>query len=904
MSSGDPFAPPDRREMLRLAAASLALAAAAGCDGEGGTGQKLHAGAAEPARMTATVLDLEGLGRGVLVRSRNGQAVKVEGNPDHPASLGATDPFMQAAVLSLHDPERSRRIRQAGRPVAPDSLASAMQEARETLTARSGEGLALLTGPVSSPTLARMIGEVLARFPGARWHQWNPLADDAAVEGAQRAFGRPIAVLPDLARARAVLSLGRGPLEHGPAQLRWARDWAAARAEGRASGRMPVLIAAEATPGLTGARSDRLLSLPPTEIATLARAVAVELGVELEAPAAHPGAPPIAAALRRAGAALVLAGRDMPAEVHALAHAMNATLGAALRHVVAPLTRPESMGASLAALREAMAAGQVTHLLMLDANPAHAAPDATGFRELLQRLPFSLHAGLYADETALASLWHVPLRHPLEAWGDSRAFDGTLSLRQPATVPLVPLARTAEEILSALLGEERDGQALVRATWESLDEEGWRAALEAGVVSGSAAPEVEVALRPGWDAGPSAAADGGLVAHFAPDAGAWDGAFADNAWLQELPRPLTKLAWGGAALVAPDTARELGLADGEEVELSLSGRSLRAPVLALPGQARGVVTLPLGLGRPSARGNFDAYALRPANSPWSTPGLALRRTGAEARTIRAAWRHPADTEDASPRSIAPGDAFPRLPPTSSLYQPWEYPGQAWGMAIDLDACIGCNACILACQAENNIPVVGSAEVERGREMHWLRVETHAAPDGTATFQPIPCMHCEKAPCEVVCPVNATVHDSEGLNAMVHARCIGTRTCSNNCPYKVRRFNWFDYARAPGGLVVRNPDVSARPRGVMEKCTYCSHRIAAARSDAHAAGRDHVAEGEVTTACAQACPTHAIAFGDLNDPDSAVARARREGRHYALLGHLDTRPRTTYLARIQPAERGA
>jgi molybdopterin-containing oxidoreductase family iron-sulfur binding subunit len=453
----------------------------------------------------------------------------------------------------------------------------------------------------------------------------------------------------------------------------------------------------------------------------------------------------------------------------------------------------------------------------------------------------------------------------------------------------------------------------VRDTWRGIwgeagFENRWAMALEAGVVADSASPEQPVRLRAGWDLGASPPAAAGLTAIFAPDPGTWDGSFAENAWLQEMPRPLTKIAWGNAALLAPATATALGLAAGDEVMLELGGRRMVAPVWPVPGHAPGCVTLPLGGGRTAASGEvgaargFDAHALRTAATPWVAPGLTLRPTGQRAAVIATQFDRNRDSTDAA-RTLAPGEGFPPSAQARSLYPEWRYEGHAWGMTVDLDACIGCNACAVACQAENNVPVVGPREMARGREMHWLRIDLYqqgeeAAPD--TLFQPVPCMHCEKAPCEVVCPVNATVHDHEGLNVMVYPRCIGTRTCSNNCPYKIRRFNWFDYARAENGVMVRNPDVPLRPRGVIEKCTYCTHRIAAARAQARHEDRP-IGDGDIETACQRACPTRAIIFGDVNDPDSAVSVAKREGRNYALLGQLDTRPRTTYLARVRPED---
>jgi molybdopterin-containing oxidoreductase family iron-sulfur binding subunit len=911
--------PADRRAVLRLAAASLALSAA-GCDeGPGEFGHPLHArarGVPDEAATYATALELGGLGRGVVVRTRRGHAIKVEGNPDHPASRGATDIFAEAAVLSLHDPARSRRVREAGRPRPPAALDAALAAARTALLARGGAGLHLVTGPVASPTTARLIAAVLEAFPAASWHQHDPLADDAALAGALRAFGQPVATLPDLAAAQVVLALGADPLGPGPAQIRLARDWSQARADGRARGELPTLIAAEATPTLTGARADRRLTLHPREAEPFARAVATALGVPgLVATASHPEAAPIAAALRRAGRhAVVLAGPAQPVAVHALAHAMNAALGSAVvGHVAPPLARPVPMGdAALAPLVAAIAAGSATHVLLLGVNPAGTAPATLGLRAALARTPFALHLGLYPDETAHLCRWHAPLAHELESWGDTRAFDGTAAIRQPATTPLVTEARTIDDVLGALLGDAvaRD-DAPVRATWraawgEAGFEERWRAALEAGVIAGTAAVPRAAALRPDWDHGPAAPPPDGLVAVFAPDPHLLDGRFAENAWLQEVPQPLTKAAWGNAVLVAPQDAATLGLGAGDEVTLELGGRVTVAPVLAVPGQAPGCVTLPLGGGRTAAgevgtaRG-FDATLLRDPAAPWVAGPVTLRPTG-RASGLALTQTGAASSDSMVVRLLALGEAITPRTPGPSLYPDWPREGRAWGMTIDLDSCIGCNACVLACQAENNIPVVGPREMALGREMHWLRVDLHRSGEHTV-FQPVPCMHCEKAPCEVVCPVNATVHDHEGLNLMVYPRCIGTRTCSNNCPYKVRRFNWFDYARAEGGTMVRNPDVPLRPRGVIEKCTYCQHRIAAATSLAKLEGRA-IRDGDVETACQRACPTRAITFGDVNDPASAVSRAKSDGRNHALLGELDTRPRTTYLARVVARDDGA
>ena len=855
--------------------ASLALSALAGCDAPDEFGHPLHGrvrGVPSEDASWATTLELDGLGRGVLVRTRAGHPIKVEGNPRHPASLGATDMFLESAPLSLHAPERSRHALHRGRRADPQTGFAALR----------GDGLRLLTGPISSPTLLRLIGEMLSANPGSAWHVLDPMADDAARQGAMRCFGEAVAVVPDLAATRAVLCLGADPLGSGPAQLALARGWREAR---------PHLMVAEVAPSLTGARADLRLAQHPAEADSFARAVAAALGVPgLQARSEHPQASLIAARLRDAGpAALVLAGPGQPSSVYALALAMNAHLGSEAQRLIAP---PLGEARPVSELAEALEAGAVDRLVILDSNPVYSAP---GLAALLPRAARVLHLGGRRDETALLAEWHIPLAHPLESWGDSRSFDGSPSLRQAIAQPSTA-SRCPIEAVMALMGEATPAHQAVMQTWrdawgEGGFEERWIAALEAGV-AGPSSPSIAPALRADWDRVPPSQ-PATLAAVFAPDPHLRAGEFAHEAWLQEMPRPITRLVWGNAAFLAPATATELGLVTGDEVELSLGAARLRVPVLPLEGHAPGCVTLPLGGGRrgggPVGKGRgFDANALRPTATSWEAPGLVLRATG---RRVRLPLMEAHRALEGGPplRVLAPGQSLPpprRLP---SMHAPWPYPAAAWGMAIDLDACIGCNACSSACQAENNVPVVGPEAMLEGRGLHWLRVDQHERPSGRAAFQPVPCMHCEQAPCEPVCPVNATVHDHEGLNAMVHARCIGTRTCSNNCPYKVRRFNWEDHRRALD-TPARNPDVPLRPRGVMEKCSYCSHRISAARSD----GRLDTLE----TACQRACPTRAITFGDLNDDQSAVAQARRDGRAYLLLEELGTRPRSFYLARIE------
>jgi len=542
---------------------------------------------------------------------------------------------------------------------------------------------------------------------------------------------------------------------------------------------------------------------------------------------------------------------------------------------------------------------------VIGANPAYDAPPALDLPAALGRAPLLAHAGLYVDETAALAHWHLPLSHGYEAWGDALAHDGSATLLQPAISPLYD-TRSSAELLALLAADPlRDGHSLVQRQWragrEADFEAFWRTSLRAGVVADSASPALTIKMtKP-----PSRPAVGaGLTALFVPDAAAHDGSLANNGWLQELPRPFTKLTWDNAALLSPATARQLRLETGDIVHVQVDGRAVEAPVWVSAQQADEVVTLPLGCGRRRAGRvgsgvGFDAFALRPASA--ATAPVTLQHTGR--RHAFAVTQHEIDQHERELlRTVAPGTGLPRPAPHPELYPPFASPVHAWAMVIDLDACIGCNACTIACQAENNIPVVGKAQVAQGRDMHWIRVDRHEIEEiGNSAFQPVPCMHCEQAPCEVVCPVGATVHDSEGLNVQVYNRCVGTRFCSNNCPYKVRRFNFLQYADETTETLKaqRNPEVTVRQRGVMEKCTYCLQRIARARQHSEREGVP-LADGDVVTACQSACPTRAIRFGDKNDARSEVVAARASPRHYAMLDELDTKPRTTYLARVRPA----
>jgi molybdopterin-containing oxidoreductase family iron-sulfur binding subunit len=875
----------------------------------------------------ATALPLGGYARGVLVHSVEGRPTKVEGNPRHPASLGATDVFAEASVLSLYDPDRSRAPRNRMQPVAWEVFLGVLQAQMQHEKARAGAGLRVLTGRITSPTLRAQLKDLLHTMPEARWHRYEPVNDDAALRGAVLAFGRPVVPIPRLAEVRAVLALDADPLGPGPQQIRMARDFSEARRAPSSHQEILRLYAAEPAWSLTGANADHRLAVPPQLVRNVALALANELGANLAT-----GDLPIEArrfaqhAARdlkaRMGRALVMVGESQAPEVHALVHWINAELHAPV-DLIDPVDIPAPAHAdSLRALADDLAARRVETLVIVGANPAYDAPGRLGLGEAIASVPFGVHLGLYDDETAALCKWHLPLSHTLESWSDLRALDGTASIVQPLIRPLYA-SRTAHQLVAHMAGAQTaESHNLVRQHWHSRAsgdfEDWWNQCLHEGVVPNTSLRPISVpmaklpTLAPGQTS-PNVA----LVVQ--PSPAIFDGCFSNSAWLQECPQPLTKQVWGNAVHLSPHDGRKLGLADGDVVRLGRGKDAIEAPVLIQPGQADGVLGSTFGYGRTHAgtignRVGFSVHPLQDEPGERVLENIAVVPTGRRQELLSTQHQYRLDGEasellpvlkvaDLVAGKHIPAVADDALP---TLYPAHNYHGYAWSMVIDTSACIGCNACVVACQAENNVPIVGPEEIGIGRDMHWLRIDTYFT-EGAANppgFQPVPCMHCEHAPCEPVCPVMASIHDSEGLNLQVYNRCIGTRFCQSNCPYKVRRFNFFGYADGQeyanlGADVVKlqfNPDVTVRARGVMEKCTYCVQRISGARRTAEKESRS-IRPGEVTTACQDACPTRAISFGNRNDRSDEVNVLRKGPRHYELLGHLGTRPRTTYLARL-------
>jgi MoCo/4Fe-4S cofactor protein with predicted Tat translocation signal len=978
--------PVGRRGFLKLMSASLALAGISACTRQ--PNEQLVPYVRQPEEIVpgkplfyATAMPMAGAGFGLLVESHMGRPTKIEGNPDHPSSRGATDVFAQAAILDLYDPDRAQTLTNLG-DIRPFS--AFVNAARAIMVAQEesgGRGFRILTETVASPTLAAQIRALLQSLPQAKWVQWEPVGRHNAREGSRLAFGEYVDPHYALDQADLVLSLDSDFMCTGAAGLRYARAFAARRRIDGSTAQAVRFYAVESTPTTTGTKADHRLPLRASDIESFTHALASRLGVtgvsqaSLPEPAGALLEPLVRDLQANRGRCVVVAGDGQPPAVHALTHAMNAALGniGSTVHYTEPAeAQPVDQRAAVRELVDEMNAGTVEFLLVLGGNPVYTVPQDLNFAEAMERVGIRAYLGLHENETAALCHWILPEAHFLEAWSDVRADDGTVSIVQPLIAPLYN-GKSAHEVLAAIGPDgERPGYDIVRQHWmdqgivpggatldsedaalqplpaparaaapvvtpaagaQPADEEppppatfapapapspfdvAWRRWLHDGLIPDTAFAPRTVSLVAGFaPAAPRGAGDG-LDVVFRPDPTIYDGRFANNAWLQELPKPLTKLTWDNAALIAPSTAALFNLVSGDVVELRAGDRSLRIPVWISPGHAPDTLTLHLGYGRTRAGrvGNgtgFNVNPFRTMAAPDIVTGVQLMptRDSYQLACTQDHW----SLEGRNLIRVGTADEYARDPEFAqkmelisnrvSILPDYQYDGYAWGMAIDQNVCTGCNACVVACQAENNIPVVGKSQVLNGREMHWLRVDRYYTGDidNPDTYhQPMPCQQCEKAPCEVVCPVSATVHNEEGLNDMVYNRCVGTRYCSNNCPYKVRRFNFLLYSdfTTESLKLQRNPDVTVRSRGVMEKCTYCVQRISHARISAKLEDR-RIRDGEVLTACQAACPTDAIVFGDINDPESRVSQLKRSALNYALLAELNTRPRTSYLAVVR------
>jgi molybdopterin-containing oxidoreductase family iron-sulfur binding subunit len=890
----------------------------------------------------ATAMTLGGYASPLLVESHLGRPTKIEGNDRHPASLGGTDIFAQASILGMYDPDRSQSVVSLGDQRSWQSFITAIRGPLTAQKALQGAGIRILTPTISSPTLADQLRNFLKIYPQAKWHVYEPVNRDNVLEGAKLAFGQPVETRYDFEKADVIVSLDADFLYAGfPGNVRYIRDFAKRR---NPDGNMNRLYVIESTPTTTGAKADHRLPLV---------SVAIEEFVKTIEPFIQ-GAQDIVGNFddsvikfiqrmtfdlqRHSGSSIVIAGDNQPPISHALVHAINRSLGNVGKTVfysdpvdASPVNQIDSTKELVADI----SSGKVDLLVILGGNPAYDAPADLDFANVLKngKVPMRVHLGLYQNETAELCQWHINQAHELEAWGDARAYDGTVSIIQPLIAPLYN-GKSVLEFVSLLNGQsDATGYDLTRAYWQKQHtgadfEAFWRKSLHDGWIDGTTAPAKQLAAKAFDHPGPRMLDKLPIELNIRRDPTIYDGQFSNNGWLQELPKPMTKLVWDNAILIGPKMAERLQIKVEDVVELELNGKKVTGPVWVQAGHPDNSVTIFLGYGRTRAgrvgtAQGYNAYSLRTSDAPWFATGVQIRKTGETYKLASTQGYQTMDTPDGGNRPLVREttlDDYRKDPdfahaeeaepaPGLTLYKPYPYKEEAyaWGMAIDLNSCVGCNNCMIACQSENNIAVVGKEQCVIGRHMHWIRVDAYYQGDRDnpkAYFQPVPCMQCEDAPCEVVCPVGATNHSSEGLNDMVYNRCVGTRYCSNNCPYKVRRFNFllFQDWETPQYKMMRNPDVSVRSRGVMEKCTYCVQRINEHKIDAETAsvreGKEiKVNDGELQTACQQSCPAGAIIFGNINDPNSKVSKLKAQSRNYSLLGELNTRPRTTYLAEV-------
>ncbi len=938
------LAPFSRRDFLSLMAASLALAGMTACVKQ--PPEKIVPYVVQPddilpgrPKFYASAMTFGGYGVPVLAESYMGRPTKIEGNPQHPASLGGSDIFSQASLLDLYDPDRSQSVSFNGEASSWFSFVGAI---RGSVLNRPNQQIRFLTQSVSSPTLVDQIQGLLKKYPNARWHQWEPVNRDLVRAGAKAAFGQNVETLYRFSEADVILSIDADFLYPTfPGFHRYTREWANRRrpdperrpfadVAGNLFPSRPMnrLYALESTPTTTGAKAEHRLKLTPTQIVRYFSAIASRLGVGAGGGSTGNDADErwldslVADLKAHRGSSLIIVGDHMPAEAHALAHALNESLGnvgKTVSYADPVLAGSENQLESIQELTGEMQAGKVDMLFIMGGNPAYDAPSDLGFAEALKQVPATIYHGLHLNETGAKCNWHVNATHYLEAWGDVRAYDGTCSIVQPLILPLYD-GKSSHELLAVLSDSpEQPGYQTVRSYWENRAPSGsdfetfWRQSVYMGFVANSASQACNVRAKTNASVPQSNAQ--GIELIIRPDPSIHDGSFANNGWLQELPKPLTELTWDNPVMISLAMAKRMGLNNGSVVEVEFQGRKIVGATWIQPGHPDNAVTVFLGYGRDRAGRvgdgvGYNAYPLRTSNAMQGGVGVNIHDTGRKYKLITAQGLQDMENRDLvreatldeynADQEFAHRNAE-EPPRQDTLYPNYEYTGYAWGMLIDHNACVGCNACVIACQSENNIAVVGKLQVAIGRRMHWLRVDTYykGDPDNPkAFFQPVPCMQCENAPCELVCPVEATVHSSEGLNDMVYNRCVGTRYCSNNCPYKVRRFNFllFQDWDQPQYKLMRNPEVSVRSRGVMEKCTYCVQRITNGRIQAEEEQR-LIRDGEIQTACQQACPADAIIFGNINDPKSRVTQLKENPRNYGLLADLNTRPRTTYLALV-------
>ena len=905
----------NRRKFLSLMGASLALGGLSGCYK---VAEKIIPYVVTPENLTpgtplyfATAHVMGGYARGVLVESHTGRPTKIEGNPEHPISKGAADIFDQASVLDLYAPGRSKEVMKKERTSSWNEFEAFLIPHLEKFKQNGGEGLRFLTGATSSLTFLNQLAIMKKVFPKMKWTSFDAISADAKDKSAGEIFGRRIEIHYGFDKADTVLGLDSDFFFEEPSSLKYARDFIKKKRLRRDKTETNRFYALECTPQMTGVSSDHRVSLNSQELRNFCQSLLGELGITAPFSTGNSDLQRwvklIATDLKNSkGRSVVIPGCSQPQIIHSFAHLLNSYLDNIDKTVFYTEPVLASSSQSLGELIVEMNTAKVEALFILGVNPVYSTPADLMFEKSLSQVPLKIHMGTENDETSKLCDWHLPQSHYLESWGDGRGADGTISIIQPLIVPLYD-TKTIHELIHYIGFQEiKSSHDIVKEYWTSKTN--WNDALKNGFIGNTdfkplrLHPKIKINT---FNLASSSGNSGNCELVLKLDPTIWDGRFSGNGWLQELPKPISKLVWGNAAFISPKKATDMNLKNGDLIEIKNETMTVQAPIWVLPGQPQNSITLHFGYGR--KEGGFSAYKVLNSSKGYFTP-CSMSKIDGHAELVTTQTHHSMEgrdlVRDISKEEFSKNiDYKPDLvsrPP--SLYgENIQSPENAWGMSIDLGSCIGCNACIVACQAENNIPVVGIDQVSKGREMHWIRVDryyTGSLDNPTTLFQPVTCMHCEKAPCEVVCPVAATVHSDEGLNEMVYNRCVGTRYCSNNCPYKVRRFNFLEYNKMPSEIskFQKNPDVTVRSRGVMEKCTYCVQRITKARIDAQKEDRP-IRDGEIKTACQATCPTDAIVFGNIKDPLSKVVNLKSQPHQYAVLSELGVRPRTTYLARV-------
>jgi MoCo/4Fe-4S cofactor protein with predicted Tat translocation signal len=948
--------PVTRRNFLKLAGASMALAGLAGCTRQ--PLEQILPYVRQPEQLIpgkpifyATAMPFHGHALPLLVETHEYRPTKIEGNPLHAASMGATDVFAQASILNLYDPDRSATVTHMGEGSTWGSFELAFQAEVRARKALQGAGLRFLTEATSSPTFGWQMKAVQQAFPQAKWHRWSPVNRDNMRAGSKLAFGGYYDPVYKFESAAVVVALDADFLSSAtfPGFVRYSRDFMRGRKLDKGD-EMNRLYAAESSPTTTGAKADHRLVLRPSEVENVARAIAAKVGVSAGAAGQLSGQQQVwvdvvaADLMEHKGKSLVVPGEFQSPAVYALAQAINGALGNVGQTVtyIDPVEiDPVEHGQSIRELIADMNAGKVETLVVIGGNPVFNAPVDLDFAGALDKVKLRIQLSDYKNDTTDFMHWHIPEAHYLEAWSDARAYDGTASVIQPMILPLYE-GKSAHELLAIFTDQAGlSSYEVVQTYWKSQHptadfETWWRTSVHDGFVANSASPARPLSAKLG--SLPAASSVNGVEVSFRPDPMIYDGSFVNNAWLQETPKPLSRNTWDNIAMISPAMATAWKLdqlsdqndhqSDAQRrLEVEFQGRKIEVPYWAQPGHPDNAITLFVGYGqkktgRVGSGYGYDAYKVRPSTAQYLGSGVNIKvletfwniavtqghfsmdnrepvKVVATLEEFLAnknfAHEHPEEQPQDTPEH--PESLYPDFRKSDDFYRKY-----AWGMSIDLNSCVGCQACAVACQSENNISVVGKEQVQRGREMQWIRIDAYyegSPANPNVYFQPVPCMQCENAPCEPVCPVGATTHSTEGLNDMVYNRCVGTRYCSNNCPYKVRRFNFFLFADydTPSLKLGRNPDVTVRSRGVMEKCTYCVQRITQARIASEKEDRE-IKDGEIKTACQQVCPTEAITFGDINNPSSAVAKIKAGPRNYQLLAELNTRPRTTYVAAVR------